>query len=148
MSPGAGMTTSSCTAAARARKTRRIGCAKLLPEYWVSGLGSGKPQSQGGARRIGGEAKRWMVHTASIADVAMNRNTSRPLYELPLATAGTIVSQGWLDCSGSAPPVASRVIGATASMKKPGTTPVIRKSKANNAIADSEKWSTSAALAP
>src|SRR5215510_1817507 len=79
MSPGAGIDISSRVAEVRARKTRRIGCAKLLPEYWVIGLGSGKPQSQAGPRRIACEAKRWMVHTASIADMAINRNTSRPL---------------------------------------------------------------------
>ena len=35
MSPGSGIATSSCAAAVCARNTRRIGCAKLLPEYCV-----------------------------------------------------------------------------------------------------------------
>ena len=33
MSPGAGIAISSRVTEVRARKTRRIGCAKLLPEY-------------------------------------------------------------------------------------------------------------------
>ena len=41
--------------------TRRIGCAKLPALYWVIGLGSGKPQSHGGARRTACEAKRWIT---------------------------------------------------------------------------------------
>ena len=49
-------------------KTRRIGWAKLPAVYWVAGLGSGKPQSQAGARRTAREAKRWMAKAASDAD--------------------------------------------------------------------------------
>src|SRR5689334_20693038 len=94
ISPGAGIETCSRVAAVPDRNTRRIGCAKLLPEYWVIGFASGKPQSQAGPRRIACDAKRWMPQTASSDEMVMNRNTSRPLYELPLSTEGTIVSHG------------------------------------------------------
>ena len=39
-------------------KTRRMGSAKLVAVYCVSGRGSGKPQSQAGARRTAWVARR------------------------------------------------------------------------------------------
>src|SRR3546814_1439232 len=54
------------------------------------GLKPGKPQSHAGARRTAREAKRWMTQAAREAESAMNRKTSRPLYELRASAMGTI----------------------------------------------------------
>ena len=59
-SPGGGISTCSRARKTSVPKTRRIGCAKLPAVYCVAGLGSGKPQSQAGARRSAREARRWI----------------------------------------------------------------------------------------
>src|ERR1700683_4419723 len=92
MSPGGGIVTVSPAPNTRAPNTRRIGCAKLSAVYCVAGRGSGNPQAQAGARRSACEANRWITNTVNQADPAMNRNTSRPLYELCEAAVGWIDS--------------------------------------------------------
>ena len=54
-------------------------CAKLEAEYCVAGFGSGKPQSQGGARRTLSEPSGWIANAARKPASAMKPNTSRPL---------------------------------------------------------------------
>ncbi len=93
VSPGRGMSIRSSTTKASRPNTRRIGWLKLSPLYCVVGAGSGKPQSQAGARRSAPEAKRWMTVDAIVADMTMKIATSRPLYELRLAATGAIDSQ-------------------------------------------------------
>jgi hypothetical protein len=63
----------------RPPNTLRIGCAKLLAEYCVSGLRSGKPQSHGSERRVARTAKRWIAIIAIATEIEMNSSTSRPL---------------------------------------------------------------------
>ena len=92
------------TTNATAPNTRRIGCAKLSAEYCVAGLASGAPQSHGGARRNASEAKRWMKLAASDAEIAMNRNTKSPLYELRLWATGAMESHALPACAGIRPP--------------------------------------------
>jgi len=53
--------------------------AKLSAVYWVTGLGSGKPQSQAGPRRTTREAKRWIAQIARIEDITMKPKTRMPL---------------------------------------------------------------------
>ena len=72
------MSTSSRARNASVPNTRRIGWAKLPAVYWVRGLGSGKPQSQAGARRTArGEAVD--DEGGGAAENAMNRSTIKPL---------------------------------------------------------------------
>ena len=58
MSPGGGIVTVSRARNTRVPNTRRIGWAKLAPEYCAAGVESEKPQPQAGPRRIAREAKR------------------------------------------------------------------------------------------
>ena len=69
-----------------------------------------------------------MKLAASVADMAMNRNTRSPLYELRLSATGAIDSQAIEDCVGIWAPMAACVAGLTASMARPGKTPAIRHS--------------------
>ena len=70
LSPGAGMSTVSLAWNSTVPNTRRSGWAKLAAEYWLAGVGSGKPQSQAGARRTAREANRWI---AADGDAASRR---------------------------------------------------------------------------
>ena len=58
------------------------------------------------------EAKRWITSTVSEADAAMNRNTSRPLYELRALATGTMDSHATPSCVGMCAPVSACVTGA------------------------------------
>src|SRR5258708_39513803 len=91
-SPGGGMSISSRARNTAVPNTRRIGCAKLPAVYWVTGVASGKPQSQGAERRIECDAQRWMTYAARLAATAIRMNNSNPLYELLHSATGRIVS--------------------------------------------------------
>ncbi len=79
LSPGGGMSTTSFERNSTVPKTRRIGCSKLAAEYWLSGVGSGKPQSQAGARRTPCALRRWIATTVIRIETVMKANTSSPL---------------------------------------------------------------------
>src|SRR5271156_4720670 len=100
LSPGAGISTVSLDRNTTVANTLRIGWAKLTAVYWLAGVGSGKPQSHAGARRTAGDAKRWMTATVSRIEAVMKAKTRRPLYELRLASIGTIESQAPPICVG------------------------------------------------
>ena len=70
------MCTSSLARNTTVPNTRRIGCEKLPAVYCVAGLGSGKPQSQAGARRVRAEARRWMASAPSPAASAMKKKST------------------------------------------------------------------------
>src|SRR5690242_5324382 len=77
--PGGGISPSSRAANTTLPKTRRIGWEKLEAVYWIAGFGSGKPQSQAGARRRRSDARRWIATEAIDPDSSMKANTRRPL---------------------------------------------------------------------
>ena len=77
-----------------------------------------------------------MANAARLPEIAMNRKTRRPLYELRLSAMGTIECQSMPDCSGMRSPTNAVTTGANASMKYPGRVPATRHTAASNAVFD------------
>src|SRR5690242_2658058 len=90
IAPGSGMSICSLTRNTEAPNTRRIGIAKLELVYCAAGDASGNPQSQIGLRRVARVANRWMTIAVTAAEPARNSRIRSPLYELRLATIGTM----------------------------------------------------------
>src|SRR5208283_5683208 len=145
LSPGGGMSTTSLEPNSTVPNTRRIGCSKLAAEYWLAAVGSGKPQSQGGARRTLRVLRRWIATTVVMIDEVMKTNTSSPLYELRLAAIGMMVCQASPICTGIRAPVSAVATGARLSITIPGMIPVTRHSDARLSMAASDHGSVSRA---
>ena len=147
LSPGAGMSTVSLAWNRTVPNTRRSGWAKLPAEYWLAGVGSGKPQSQPAPARTAREAKRCTTPIVSSIEAAMKAEHQQAVVGAAAGLDRAMVSHTSPSCIGMRAPVSACATGAMLSITAPGTIPASRHSSAKVSMAAMDQGSASRACA-